>query len=91
LSEGFGRFSYKENKHFCYYSRGSLFETRCWLTKAFNRKLITEDEYFRFNKEIDVLGVKLNNYIKSIGNSTNDHLMTAKRNDYLMTINDGEA
>jgi len=27
LSEGFGRYFYKENKQFCYYSRGSLFET----------------------------------------------------------------
>ncbi|MCG2676543.1 four helix bundle protein [bacterium] len=34
LSEGFGRFSYKENKQFCYYARGSLYETRTWLTKG---------------------------------------------------------
>jgi four helix bundle protein len=25
LSEGFGRYFFKENKQFCYYSRGSLF------------------------------------------------------------------
>jgi four helix bundle protein len=31
LSEGFGRYFYKENKQFCYYSRGSLFETKTWL------------------------------------------------------------
>ncbi|HSR17509.1 MAG TPA: four helix bundle protein, partial [Ignavibacteriaceae bacterium] len=30
LSEGFGRYFYKENKQFCYYSRGSLFETKTW-------------------------------------------------------------
>jgi len=73
LSEGFGRYSFKENQHFCYYSRGSLYETRCWLTKAYERKLISEDEYLGFNKEIDVLGVKLNNYIKSIGNTPDDN------------------
>ncbi|MGQ9799185.1 MAG: four helix bundle protein [Ignavibacterium sp.] len=28
LSEGFGRYFYKENKQFCYHSRGSLFETK---------------------------------------------------------------
>src|SRR5690606_41915432 len=28
LSEGFGRFFYKENRQLCYYSRGSLFETK---------------------------------------------------------------
>ena len=40
LSEGFGRYHYNEEKHFGYYSRGSLFETKTWLTKAFNRNLI---------------------------------------------------
>jgi four helix bundle protein len=40
LSEGFGRYFYKENKQFYYYSRGSLFETKTWLRKFFNRKLI---------------------------------------------------
>ena len=39
LSEGFGRFSYKENRQFCYYARGSLYETKTWLTKGKNRKL----------------------------------------------------
>ena len=28
LSEGFGRYFYKEERNFCYYSRGSLFETK---------------------------------------------------------------
>ena len=31
LSEGFGRFFYKENKQFGYYARGSLYETKTWL------------------------------------------------------------
>ncbi len=35
LSEGFGRYHYKEAKHFSYYSRGSLYETKTWLTKAY--------------------------------------------------------
>lgn len=67
ISEGFGRYHYKEAKHFSYYSRGSLYETKTWLTKAFNRKLITEEEFNYFVKEINNIGVKLNNYIKSIG------------------------
>jgi len=67
LSEGFGRYHYKEAKHFSYYSRGSLYETKTWLTKAFNRKLISEEEFQYFTKEINNIGVKLNNYIKSIG------------------------
>jgi four helix bundle protein len=67
LSEGFGRYFYKENRQFCYYSRGSLFETKTWLRKAFNRKLIEEKDYLVFVNESETIGVKLNNYIKTIG------------------------
>ena len=34
LSEGLGRYHYKEVKNFSYYSRGSLFETKTWMRKA---------------------------------------------------------
>lgn len=67
LSEGFGRYHYKESKHFYYYSRGSLYETKTWLTKAYNRKLLSKEEYQEFYKEMNNIGVKLNNYIHSIG------------------------
>ncbi len=67
ISEGFGRFHFKEAKNFSYYSRGSLYETKTWLTKAYNRNLITEDEFKSFQSEINTIGIKLNNYIKSIG------------------------
>jgi len=74
LSEGFGRFSYKENKQFCYYARGSLYETRTWLAKGNNRKLINDDDFNSLTEDIESIGKKLNAYIKSIGNKpmTND-------------------
>ncbi len=68
LSEGFGRYHYKENINFSYYSRGSLLETKTWLIKAHNRKLISNESFESFIKSIDNIGIKLNNYIKSIGN-----------------------
>ena len=71
LSEGFGRFFYKENKQFCYYSRGSLFETRTWLAKANNRTLIGEEQFGKFNDDLDLIGKKLNGYINSIGKNYN--------------------
>jgi len=67
LSEGFGRYYYKENKQFCYYSRGSLHETLTWLTKAKNRGLINVEDFDSIRKDLDTIGLKLNNYIKSIG------------------------
>ena len=76
LSEGFGRYFYKENRQLCYYSRGSLFETKTWLRKAVNRKLIEEKDYLIFAGELETIGVKLNNYIKTIGkSSTNSKTM----------------
>jgi len=70
LSEGFGRYHFKEAKNFGYYSRGSLYETKTWLTKAYNRNLISDDEFENFLNNIDTIGVKLNNYINSIGKTS---------------------
>ena len=67
LSEGFGRYHYKENKQFCYYARGSLFESKTWMEKAHNANLFSNDEYNNFNKTLNELSLKLNAYIKSIG------------------------
>ena len=67
ISEGFGRFHYKENKQFLYFARGSLFETKTWLWKANKRMLIDEYQYKEISKSIELLGIKLNNYINSIG------------------------
>lgn len=76
LSEGYGRFSFKENKQFCYYSRGSLYETVVWLKKARSRDLIKETEYKEIVSDLKDLSVKLNNYIKSLG----------KKDSYTMQI-----
>jgi four helix bundle protein len=67
LSEGFGRYHFKEAKNFGYYSRGSLYETKTWLTKAFNRKLISETDYNSLSEQLEVIVRMLNSYIKSIG------------------------
>ena len=63
ISEGYGRYHFKENKNFVYYARGSLFEVKTWLIKANNRKLISQDNFNALLNDIDILGVKLNNYI----------------------------
>lgn len=67
LSEGLGRYHYKETKNFSYYSRGSLFETKTWITKAKNRSLITDIQYNDFVQRLELIGVKLNNYINTLG------------------------
>ena len=73
LSEGLGRFFYKETKQFCYYSRGSLSETKTWLTKANKRNLFSDQDYNSLIKDFKNIEVKLNNYIRSIGNKAYKH------------------
>lgn len=67
LSEGLGRYHSKEMKNFSYYSRGSLFETKTWLTKAGNRKLIAESEAKKLHADIEVIGKMINSYINTLG------------------------
>jgi four helix bundle protein len=67
LSEGFGRFHYKETIQYGYISRGSLYETQTWLKKAHNRELINDPDFQSIQREINTIAIKLNNYIKSIG------------------------
>lgn len=85
LSEGLGRYHYKEIKNFSYYSRGSLFETKTWLTKANTRKLIDETTFKELIKELDVIGKMINTYIKSIGEKSNE--VNEPEEEYLRTIN----
>ena len=67
LSEGLGRYHYKERKNFSYYSRGSLFETITWITKAHKRELIDANLFLELKIKLDTISVKLNNYIRTIG------------------------
>jgi four helix bundle protein len=69
IAEGYGRYFFKENKQFCYYSRGSIIETKTWLIKSKNRKLMEEAVFNELIKDLENVHVKLNAYIKSIGQS----------------------
>jgi len=66
ISEGYGRYFYKDRKQFCYYSRGSLMETKTWATKAHNRRLITQEAFDTLIEKLKILHVKLNIYIKRL-------------------------
>lgn len=72
LAEGFGRYHFKDVRNFGYYSRGSLYETKTWLTKANNRMILSDDDFKKLQQQINNIGIKLNNYIKTIGRNSND-------------------
>ena len=66
IAEDYGRYSFKENIQFFYYARGSLMETRHFLNRAKNRKLLTVDQDSELVTFFDIIAPKLNAYIKSI-------------------------
>jgi hypothetical protein len=51
------------------YSQSMAMAEKIWLTKARNRKLLDDSDFDLLIKQIDDIGIKLNNYIKSIGKS----------------------
>ena len=69
ISEGYGRFHFKENKNFCYYSRGSAKEALTATHKARTRKLITEEEFLLLTQKLDLYFRLVFGYINSIGNT----------------------
>jgi four helix bundle protein len=64
ISEGYGRFHYKDRKRFYYFSRGSLYETITWVSKSYKRNLIPKEDYLKLQKQLKNLSIKLNNFIK---------------------------
>ncbi|KQS37097.1 four helix bundle protein [Pedobacter sp. Leaf194] len=67
IAEGYGRFHFKENKNFCYYSRGSVLETKSFLRKMRHRGLVSEEIYNHLFNRLEIIHIKLNAYLKYIG------------------------
>lgn len=67
LAEGYGRHFFKENIHFCQYSRGSAEEAQTWTEKAANRNLIDTAVARALYRDLDTYKKRLNAYIRSIG------------------------
>lgn len=65
ISEGFGRYTAKDSKSFYIIARGSMQESKTWLTKSLRRKLISETEHQSLLKEWNTINIKLMNFIKA--------------------------
>ncbi len=68
IAEGSGRYNYKDNCRFVRIARGSLYETKNWLRRAYRRKLLTNEEIKSIKPLIEQLLPKLNAYKKSLDN-----------------------
>jgi len=69
ISEGYGRYFFKETKLFLYYARGSAHETQTWIVKAKSRNLLTVEQSEKLLSKIDFCIALINGLIKSIGSS----------------------
>lgn len=70
IAEGTGKGSYQDNRRFVRMARGSLYETKHWLRRAYKRNLLTDEQINYLKPVIQELPPKLNAYLKSIGESS---------------------
>ena len=63
ISEGHGRFTYKDQLHFCIQARGSLSETHNHLIEALDCKYISQEQFDHSTLMIDEVGRLLEGYI----------------------------
>ena len=67
IAEGTGRGSFPDNRRFVRVARGSLYETRHWLRRAYKRKLLTEGQIKTLKPLVENLSPMLNAHLGSIG------------------------
>lgn len=84
IAEGYGRYFYKESKQFYFYSRGSIQETKAWLSKCKRRGIIpTEDCDILISLAEEILA-KLNGFIKFVAKSQKVKTKTINPSDKLI-------
>ncbi|MFI4963159.1 MAG: four helix bundle protein [Legionellales bacterium] len=63
IAEGYGRFTYKDQLHFCIQARGSLFEIINHLIDAFDCKYISEEILNEYKQKASDVEKLLNGYM----------------------------
>ncbi|HWB53240.1 MAG TPA: four helix bundle protein [Tepidisphaeraceae bacterium] len=69
IAEGSGRGTYRDNRQFVRTARGSLYETKHFLRRAYRRKLVTSTQIKLLKSALDELGPKLNAYLRYLNDS----------------------
>ena len=63
IAEGHGRYTFKDQLHFCIIARGSLSETYNHLFDALDCNYISQEQLFEFKNKIEEIERLLNGYI----------------------------
>ncbi len=64
IAEGYGRFTYKDNIHFCRQSRGSLYELINHLTICLDERYLADEDFRRYRSQCQGAIRLLNGYIR---------------------------
>jgi four helix bundle protein len=67
IAEGSGKGTFADNRRYVQVARGSLYETRHWLRRAFRRQLLSPCDTERLKPMLMELAPRLNAYLRSIG------------------------
>ncbi len=66
IAESFGRYNFGEKLQFLYYSRGSLFETKCWLNRTKTRGLMNVSDVQEYADGLTSLARQLNAFASGL-------------------------
>lgn len=79
ISEGSGRGTFKDNCHFARIARGSFFETRHFLRRAYRRRLLTRLQFASLRPVVSELGPRLTAYVRSLKRRADESGTTPKK------------
>jgi four helix bundle protein len=66
IAEGVGRQTYQDSRRLVRVARGSLYETKHWLRRAFKRQLLNQKCINELKSILDELLPRLNAYLRSL-------------------------
>lgn len=80
IAAGYGRYNFKDKKHYCYISRGYLLKTKGWLLKAKEREMIDANDADELLEFVEKIHRMLNAYIRSIGRPKDENYTKPNNN-----------
>ena len=67
LAEGYGKYSYKENRNYCRTSRASAYELQDHLTASLDEGLVSKATFVDLDRKLLQFIKRTNSYIRAIG------------------------